>query len=236
MSNVVQLINKEWEGKKFTFREDGYFNMTKAAKQFGKDLDAFRKRVDVQEYVQELENVMENPNSEGASELETKVIFANKGRYGGTWAHPKLAVFFARWLDVRFAVACDAMIEDILTGAAELDIVKPEESATLALPDTHIKAVEQLLGELKKNQLLTETNKELNIKLDSSKEYASIKKVKRAFPDYEFKWQDLKEHSTSLGIKINKVVDQNYGAVNTYHASVWSAVYNIDIKAIEEAA
>jgi KilA-N domain len=22
----------------------------------------------------------------------------------GTWAHPKLAVFFARWLDVRFSV------------------------------------------------------------------------------------------------------------------------------------
>ena len=39
---------------------------------------------------------------------------ATTGRYGGTWAHPKLAIFFARWLDVRFAVWCDAMIEDIL--------------------------------------------------------------------------------------------------------------------------
>ena len=36
----------------------------------------------------------------------------------GTWAHPKLAIFFARWLDVRFAVWCDAMIEDILKGNA----------------------------------------------------------------------------------------------------------------------
>lgn len=37
----------------------------------------------------------------------------------GTCGHPKLAVFFARWLDVRFAVACDAMIEEILRGNVE---------------------------------------------------------------------------------------------------------------------
>lgn len=35
-------------------------------------------------------------------------VETNRGRYGGTWAHPKLAVFFARWLDVRFSVWCDA--------------------------------------------------------------------------------------------------------------------------------
>jgi hypothetical protein len=49
---------------------------------------------------------------------ESELSVARPGRYGGTWAHPKLAVFFARWLDVRFAVWCDAMIEDILKGAA----------------------------------------------------------------------------------------------------------------------
>lgn len=51
---------------------------------------------------------------------DTEFVEKKRGRTGGTWAHPKLAVFFARWLDVRFAVACDAMIEDILTGAAKL--------------------------------------------------------------------------------------------------------------------
>lgn len=35
---------------------------------------------------------------------------ATKGRNGVTYLHPKLAVFFARWLDVRFAVWCDLMI------------------------------------------------------------------------------------------------------------------------------
>lgn len=231
MSNVVQLIKKEWEGKTFTFREDGYFNMTKAAKQFGRRLDVFLKTDETRNYLIELNKVLNT-----TEKCDLNLIITNRGRTGGTWAHPKLAVFFARWLDVRFAVACDAMIEDIMTGAAELDIVKPEASATLALPDTHIKAVEQLLGELKKNEVLTETNKALNIKLDSSLEYASIKKVKKAFPSKEIKWQELKCQSTSLGIKINKAADQNYGAVNTYHADVWSSVYGIDIKELQEAA
>lgn len=43
-------------------------------------------------------------------------------------------MFFARWLDVRFAVWCDAMIEDILKGRAEVVIIKPKESEALALP------------------------------------------------------------------------------------------------------
>ena len=45
------------------------------------------------------------------------------GRNGGTWAHPKL--------DVRFAVWCDSIIEDILTKKAELTITQPETSATV---------------------------------------------------------------------------------------------------------
>ena len=53
------------------------------------------------------------------------------GRPGqaGTWGHPKLAVFFARWLDVKFGIWCDAMIEDSLKGAAKVDIVKPQQLA-----------------------------------------------------------------------------------------------------------
>ena len=35
------MITKQWNGKTLTFREDGYFNMTKAAKQFGKQLQNF---------------------------------------------------------------------------------------------------------------------------------------------------------------------------------------------------
>jgi hypothetical protein len=49
-----------------------------------------------------------------------------------------LAVLFARWLDVRFAVGCDAMIEGHHQdkSKAEVAITKPPESSVMALPPT----------------------------------------------------------------------------------------------------
>ena len=122
MSN--QLITKTYKDLTFTFRADGYFNMTKAAACFGKRLDSFMKSPETKEYIDALASIHTNRGS-----CETK-----RGNGGGTWAHPKLAIFFARWLDVRFAVWCDAMIEDILKGNAEVLITKPKESAVMALP------------------------------------------------------------------------------------------------------
>ncbi len=75
--------------------------MTKAAAHFGKRLDHFMSAPDTVQYVEALK--ANSPNSGDYLEL-------TRGRYGGSFAHPKLAVFFARWLDVRFAVWCDAVI------------------------------------------------------------------------------------------------------------------------------
>lgn len=101
-SNTSNALRTEtYNGLPIVFREDGYINMTKAAKAFGKDrrLQNFWASPDTIAYVDELEKCT------GIHSIETK-----KGRYGGTFCHPKLAVFFARWLDVRFAVWCDLMI------------------------------------------------------------------------------------------------------------------------------
>jgi hypothetical protein len=89
------------------FQEDGWFNMTKAANAFGKRLDKFWGAVETKAYLDAACKL----TPKGVSFVETR-----HGRGGGTWAHPKLAVFFARWLDVRFAVWCDSIIDDILRG------------------------------------------------------------------------------------------------------------------------
>ena len=108
-----------------TFREDGWFNMTKAAKAFGKDLSNFMRLPSTIEYCEALSN----------SVISTELTEAKSGRYhGGTWAHPKLAVFFARWLDTKFAVWCDAVIDDILRGHQTLRMVNKAASAVEALP------------------------------------------------------------------------------------------------------
>lgn len=114
---TTALIAREYNGNVFHFREDGYFNMTKAAKAFGKDLQVFIRRDDTVEYIDALSKTVP----------DTELVQAKAGRYGGTWAHPKLAVFYARWLDVKFAVFCDMVIDDILNKKAELVVTKPAE-------------------------------------------------------------------------------------------------------------
>lgn len=37
----MSIIKREYQGDVFMFREDGYFNMTKAAKVFGKNVNEF---------------------------------------------------------------------------------------------------------------------------------------------------------------------------------------------------
>lgn len=132
---MVNLITKTFNNVPFVFRDDGWFNMTKAAQHFGKRLDNWLVNKETREYIEAL---MKLPGIPG------NITEAVPGRNGGTWAHPKLAVFFARWLDVRFAVWCDAMIEDILKGKAEVVITKPAESAVMALPSNYADALRSL--------------------------------------------------------------------------------------------
>jgi prophage antirepressor-like protein len=112
-------------GHVFTFRGDGWFNMTKAAQAFGKRADNFLANAETQEYVAAMESLVPGKS----------VIKAQRGNGNlpqvGTWAHPKLAVFFARWLDVKFSVWCDAVIEDILKGAAAVTITKPQRTTSI---------------------------------------------------------------------------------------------------------
>jgi hypothetical protein len=65
--------------------------MTKAAQHYGKKLDNFFATQETLDYVEAAVQIPGNPGN---------MVVTNRGRYGGTWAHPKLAVFFARWLDV----------------------------------------------------------------------------------------------------------------------------------------
>lgn len=88
--------------------------MTKAIKGFPrKHLDDFWRNESTAEYIAALDLFLTPDDSR-------ELIQAKKGRYGGTFCHPKLAVFFARWLDVRFAVWCDLMIGFALEGADRL--------------------------------------------------------------------------------------------------------------------
>lgn len=109
------MLTREHNGHSFTFREDGWFNMTKAAQHFGKQLNNFWVSPETKEYMAALASTLNSKGQELVQAIPGNRYTPNRG----TWAHPKLAIFFARWLDVRFAVWCDAVIEDTLTKKAE---------------------------------------------------------------------------------------------------------------------
>lgn len=74
---------------------------------------------------------------------------------------------------------------------------------------------------------LAEQKEQLQIELDYSKEWFSIKRVAK-LNDVDWKtfdWRKLKEESIRCGLNVKKIFDANYGEVNTYHCSVWEKVY-----------
>jgi hypothetical protein len=93
---MVKLIKADFDGHAMQFNGAGWFNATAAAKAFGKRPIDWLKTGESQDYIAAL---CQRLGSDPAS-LQDIV----KGKNAGTWLHPKLAVVFARWLSVDFAV------------------------------------------------------------------------------------------------------------------------------------
>lgn len=145
-TNSQTRLTREHNGMTFTFREDGYLNMSKAAAVYGKDLSHFMRAADTGPYLEALSN--------SANFAGLELIQAQAGRYGGTWAHPKLATFFARWLDVKFAVFCDTVIDDILRGNAVVHITNPEKAQSNKMPQTYLESLQELIESVKEQERL----------------------------------------------------------------------------------
>ena len=92
-----------------TFNRRGWINATEFAKANGKRLDVWLKSNETKEYIASL---MKHLNTTKRWDL----IQTKRGSGGSTWLHPKLAVVFARWISVDFAVQCDMYIDAILFG------------------------------------------------------------------------------------------------------------------------
>lgn len=69
----------------------------------------------------------------------------------------------------------------------------------------------------------------LQIELDRSKEFATVKRMEMLYHGIEFKWRLLKETSAAMGVPAIDVFDANYGTVKAYHSSVWREAYAVEI-------
>lgn len=75
----------------------------------------------------------------------------------------------------------------------------------------------------------------LEIQLDRSKQYATVKRMEMLYHGQRFNWRLLKATATEMQIPPIDVFDQNYGKVNAYHADVWREVYALSIDGQEIA-
>lgn len=116
MNNVIPF---NYNGQSVRFSTEGWINATDVAKRYGKRLDHWLKNAETLEYIQALDEIMGGQESNVLDTRNSgyvKTSRARSDRGGGTWLHPKLAVVFARWCNVRFAVWCDLHIDALMRG------------------------------------------------------------------------------------------------------------------------
>jgi phage regulator Rha-like protein len=69
----------------------------------------------------------------------------------------------------------------------------------------------------------------LEIELDKSKEYATVKRMEMLYHGTKFNWRLLKSTAIEMELPPIDVFDANYGKVNAYHASVWLEAYAVSV-------
>lgn len=106
---IKNLVTLKYKDHLITFNKDGWINATDTSRKFGKRIDNWMVNAETKEYIEHLSEFL-------TPYISSELIITRQGRNGGTWLHPKLAVAFARWLDVRFSVWCDMQIDEMLFG------------------------------------------------------------------------------------------------------------------------
>lgn len=79
------------------------------------------------------------------------------------------------------------------------------------------------------SQAVKKANK-LEVELDLSKEYCTIKRMEMINHGQKFNWRLLKSTQKEMDGKESKdIFDENYGTVKAYHVSVWKEAYGITL-------
>lgn len=109
MSNMNCVVPFHYQGQAVRFNGDGWINATDIAASKGLRLDNWLRNKETESYIEALERHLNTSDSRD-------LILTQRGRKGGTWLHPKLAISFARWISPDFAVWCDLHIDALLRG------------------------------------------------------------------------------------------------------------------------
>ncbi|QEL56603.1 KilA-N domain-containing protein [Chromobacterium paludis] len=115
---MTKLIQADFNGQAMQFTADGWFCATTAAARYGKRPNDWLSLPETGKYLEALTRKYgEIPFFKTKRGGDT----GKSGNAQGTWLHPKLAVRFAQWLDMDFAVWCDEQIDALIRGQSGPD-------------------------------------------------------------------------------------------------------------------
>ena len=177
-------------------REDGYIDATKLCQAGGKKFNDWYRLEQTNDLIQAL-NLKTGIDA-------IKLIDSKKGRYGGSWIHPDLAVQLAQWISPMFSLQVSSWVREIaLTGGVML---------------MHEKTSDELI-ELQKNYRKLESN---HNKLLEKRQYHKFKlgsvfyiisdnesnrvKFKPGFKGVDINVRLAQHRSTSPGIRLEFLV------------------------------
>lgn len=146
----------------------------------------------------------------------------------------------ARWHELEAKVAQPqptvALPHDYITALEHLLESKKAEQLAIAQRDEAIRTKAQI-GDRKTATAMatasaaTKKANKLEIELDRSRQYATVKRMEMLYHGQSFNWRLLKSASADVGVPPVDVFDANYGKVKAYHADAWMEAYALPIVA-----
>lgn len=112
MSNRLEIISHTLGESIVNQRvKDGYINLNQIANACGKRIDKWLENKETQELLSEFESQSLNTPNSGY----LKPLFSQRGKYGGTWGHPDIAIQFAQWCSPSFALQVSRWVRQWMT-------------------------------------------------------------------------------------------------------------------------
>lgn len=119
----MTALTHNYNGFDISQESDGYTSLTDMAKAAGKLVADYLKNDSTQAYFQGLSDDMNIPISSLIR------IVQGKGKAQGTWAHPEVAIDFAKWCNVSFRIWANRTLRGVIEGK----VSQPRTDNTLAI-------------------------------------------------------------------------------------------------------